>query len=252
VGRILKFTVQESREELSKLLKAETEVRKWERLQFLFWYKSGLVTSRKEMAALLDKSLPVMTEWIKRYEERGLKGLLERDDRGGGHLRIIPDEVVQDLAERLEDEEGFASVHEIQAWLKKDKGIEMAYSTVHGLVKYGLDASPKVVRPVSEKNDPDAVEAFKKGLAEPLKEIAKPCLTRYARVRDWVQDESRLSIKTWLRRRMTRRGIKPRMKTKGERAGYSLYGAVEVKSGEHFFWEGDRMNTKGFGEFLKG
>jgi transposase len=251
MGRVLKFAVQESREELSRLLKAETDVRKRERLQFLFWHRSGLVTSRKEAAALLDKSLPTITEWISRYGERGLKGLLEMDYRGGGHLRIVPDEVVQELAERLEDEQGFASYHEIRAWLKEDKGIEVAYSTVHGRVKYGLDASPKVVRPVSEKHDPEAVEAFKAGLSAPLKEIAEPCLARYARVRYWVQDESRLSIKTWLRRRITRRGVKPRMKTKGERAGYSLYGAVEVKTGEHLFRDGDRMNAEGFQGFLK-
>ncbi|CAK0756976.1 hypothetical protein CCP3SC1_270031 [Gammaproteobacteria bacterium] len=41
------------------------------------------------------------------------------------------------------------------------------------------------------------------------------------------------------------------MKTKIQRAGYSLYCAVEVKMGEHFFWEGDRVNQKEFNEFLK-
>jgi transposase len=163
---------------------------------------------------------------------------------------MIPNEAIQELTARLEDEEGFASYYEIQAWLKEKYGIEVAYSTVHGLVKYGLETSPKVVRPVSEKQDPEAVATFKK-LAEPLQEVVKPCLTRYERVRYWVQDESRLSIKTWLRRRITRRGIKPRMKTQGQRAGYSLYGAVEVKTGEHFFWEGDRMDKAGFEGFLK-
>lgn len=162
MGRILKFNVQESQEELSRLLKAETDVRKRERLQFLFWYQSGLVTSRKQLAALLDKSLPVITEWVKRYEGRGLKGLLEMDYRGGEHLRIISDEALRDLTARLDNEEGFASYSEIQTWLKEKHGIEVAYSTVHGLVKYGLGASPKVVRPVSEKQDPEAVEAFKK------------------------------------------------------------------------------------------
>jgi transposase len=91
-----------------------------------------------------------------------LSGLLEMDYRGGEHLRIISDEAIQELTARLEDEEGFASYYEIQAWLKEKYGIDVAYSTVHGLVKYGLEASPKVVRPVSEKQDPEAVEAFKK------------------------------------------------------------------------------------------
>jgi transposase len=53
-----------------------------------------------------------------------------------------------------------------------------------------------------------------------------------------------------LRRRITRSGVKPRVKTKSTRKGYSLYGAVEVATGEHCFFEGERMNTDGFQEFI--
>ena len=63
---------------------------------------------------------------------------------------------------RLGTAKGFGSFAEIQAWLKAEHGVEVAYSTVHGLVRYGLNASPKVVRPFSEHQDPDAVDAFKK------------------------------------------------------------------------------------------
>ena len=72
-----------------------------------------------------------------------------------------------------------------------------------------MDASPKVVRPVSEKQNEKMVEDFKENLSNPLKEIVKPCLERYSKVRYWVQDESRLGMRTWLRRRITRRGVKP-------------------------------------------
>ena len=40
------------------------------------------------------------------------------------------------------------------------------------------------------------------------------------------------------------------MKAKSTRTGYSLYGAVEVGTGEHFFLEGERMNADGFQAFL--
>ena len=55
-----------------------------------------------------------------------------------------------------------------------------------------------------------------------------------------------------LRRRVTRCGVRPRVKTKSTRKGYSLYGAVEVRTGEHFFLEGERMNADGFQAFLDG
>ncbi|MCX7113540.1 MAG: IS630 family transposase [Proteobacteria bacterium] len=81
---------------------------------------------------------------------------------------------------------------------------------------------------------------------------ARPCLARYARVRYWAQDESNFSLRTVLRRRITRCGVRPRVKTKSTRKGYSLYGAVEVRTGEHFFLEGGRMNADGFQAFLDG
>lgn len=251
MSRTLNFTIKETKEELLVLLRAETDVRKKERLQFLFWYKSGLAITRKQIAALLGKSLPVITRWIKRYLTRGLKGLLSMDYQGRRNSRIIPVEVVEELAIQLENPAGFGSYHDIKAWLKEEHNIELAYSTVHRLVKYDLGAAPKVVRPVSEKQNPEMIADFKENLSNQLNEIVKPCLEKYEQIRYWVQDESRLSTKTWLRRRITKRGVKPVLKTNIKRAGYSLYGAVEVKTGESFFLEGDRMNREGFEKFLK-
>ena len=251
MSRTLNFTIKETREELLALLLSETDVRRRERLQFLFWYKSGLVTSRKQLAALLGRSLPVITRWIKKYMNLGLKNFLKMNYQGRKNSRIIPVEAVEDLTIKLGSEEGFGSYREIQTWLKEEHSVEVAYSTVHRLVKYDLDSSPKVARPFSEKQNPEMVSDFKENISKSLNEIVKPCLEKYETVRYWVQDESRLSIRTWLRRRITRRGVKPRMKTKSERAGYSLYGAIEVKTGESFFWDGDRMNQKEFEGFLK-
>ena len=124
--------------------------------------KSGLATTRSQLAALLCKSLPTITAWARRYESLGLDGFLGMDYKGGEHLRIIPRAVIGELNARLGTPKGFGSFAEIQSWLKDEHGVEVAYSTVHGLVRYGLNASPKVVRPFSEHQDPDAVEAFKK------------------------------------------------------------------------------------------
>jgi hypothetical protein len=77
-----------------------------------------------------------------------------------------------------------------------------------------------------------------------------PCFARYSEIRYWVQDESNFSLKTVLRRRITCSGVKPRVKTKSVRKGYSLYGAVEVRTGESFFYEGVRMNIDGFQTFI--
>lgn len=193
----------------------------------------------------------MITKWIKRYVERGLKEFLKMDYQGRSSSHIIPIEVVEELVIKLENKEGFASYGDIKIWIKEEYSIDVAYSTVHRLVKYDLDSSPKVVRPVSENQNSEMVLDFKENISNPLNEILKPCLEKYGQVRYWVQDESRLSTKTWLRRRITKRGVKPILKTSTKRAGYSLYGIVEVKTGENFFWEGDRMNREGFEQFLK-
>ena len=57
-------------------------------------------------------------------------------------------------------------------------------------------------------------------------------------------------MKTVLRRRIAKRGVRPRVETKSVRKGYSLYGAVEASTGTHFFSEGARMNTDGFQDFI--
>ena len=57
------ITIVESKEHLADLLYEETDMRKKERLQFLYWHKSGLATTRSQLAALLCKSLPTITAW---------------------------------------------------------------------------------------------------------------------------------------------------------------------------------------------
>ena len=48
MSRVFKLDVSESKEELECLLKQERNTRKRERLQFLYWYKTGQVATRKE------------------------------------------------------------------------------------------------------------------------------------------------------------------------------------------------------------
>ena len=47
--RVFKFEVIESPETLETLLKQEKDVRKRERLQFLYWYKTGQAKTRQTL-----------------------------------------------------------------------------------------------------------------------------------------------------------------------------------------------------------
>ena len=163
----LVIDILETEETLANLLHVEKDASKLERLQFLYWRKTGLASNNSHLARLLCRSLPTVRTWIKRYRDRGLNGLLEKDYKGGAHFRKISRDAVADLDERLQEETGFSSVEEIRLWLRERHGAKVAYSTVHGLVKYRLKASPKVPRPYSERQDPEAVEEFKKNCTNP-------------------------------------------------------------------------------------
>jgi hypothetical protein len=58
---------------------------------------------------------------------------------------------MDNLKERLSEPEGFGSYMEIQRWLAEEHGVELSYSTVHGIVRYDLEAKPKSPRPSHPK-----------------------------------------------------------------------------------------------------
>ena len=160
--RVFKFEVIESLETLEALLKQEKDVRQRERLQFLYWHKTGQAKTRQALGKLLNRSQFAIGQWIDTYRARGLQGLLHLNYRGGNLAPSIPVEIQWQLKEKLAQPEGFASYQAIQVWLKETQGLEVPYSTVFGTVKYRLGAHPNVPRPYAVDDDPDAVEEFKK------------------------------------------------------------------------------------------
>lgn len=165
--RVFKLEILESPETLQSLLKEEKDVRKRERLQFLYWYQTGPAKTRQALGALLNRSQFALGQWADTYRTQGLHGLLHLNYRGGNLAPTIPVEIQWQIKEQLAQPEGFASYTAIQTWLKETHGLEVPISTVFGTVKYRLKASPKVPRPYAENHDPEAVEEFKK----------KPCQT---------------------------------------------------------------------------
>lgn len=74
---------------------------------------------------------------------------------------------------------------------------------------------------------------------------------RSAFVRYWCQDETRLGLKTVTRRKITLPGIKPIGIEQWQRDNYYLYGIVEPKTGDSFFYEFSHLYHICFEQFLK-
>lgn len=69
-------------------------------------------------------------------------------------------------------------------------------------------------------------------------------------VRFFCGDETRLGLKTLGGRRITAKGVKPVGQVQWQFKATYLYGIVEPKTGEHFFFEFSHLNTDCFQVFL--
>lgn len=153
--------ISESEEELKALLRTQTTASAKERVQLLYLLKSEQAKTMQQVAALLGRHRVTVHKWAKRYRNGGLDGLLSPKRRAGGKS-TLPGWAEAALKARLEQPDGFESYEAVRQWLSSELGIEAPYKTVHKWVYYRLKASPKVVRPKSDKQDEAELAAYKK------------------------------------------------------------------------------------------
>lgn len=158
---VYKLKIEESEEDLKQLLREQKTASGKERIQLLYLLKTKQAETVQDAAALLGRHRGTLQEWLRSYREGGLEGLLERKARSG-RPRAIPSWAEASLLKRLEQPQGFDGYEAICDWLEQNLGIGATYKTVHKLVHYRLQASPKVPRPVSVEQSPQQREAYKK------------------------------------------------------------------------------------------
>lgn len=83
--------------------------------------------------------------WLKLYEAGGRRALLTIKRAPGKRPSLTPGILTQ-LQARLSRHQGFSSYGEIRQYLARVHKIALAYSTVHKLVRYRLQAKPKAPR----------------------------------------------------------------------------------------------------------
>lgn len=161
MGLRLQVEIKESREELEKAVKYAVEASSKERLQMLYWLKTGQVKNRRSLAERLGRDEATITRWLKKYRSGGYRGLLEVKVAPGKEP-IVSGENLERLKQRLCEPQGFNSYSEIQQWLNTELGVNIAYKSVYQLVRYKLGAKLKVPRPKSGKQHPQSQSHFKK------------------------------------------------------------------------------------------
>ena len=159
---VVKIEITESAETLKKLLTNASTPQEKERIKTIYWLKTKTVETVKQIAIMLGRNRVTVQKWLRQYRVGGMNLLLKSKKNQGGRPRAIPLDAVEKLREELKNPEGFSSYGEIQQWLKICFDVDVAYRTVHELVRYQLNAKLKVPRPLHIKQNKEAKENFKK------------------------------------------------------------------------------------------
>jgi transposase len=153
--------IQESEEKLKTYLNQVQRGIHKEKLQMLWWLKSGQVTEQQDIGKRLGRNTSTVTRWLQKYRRGGLQELLAIK-KAPGNPRKIPPDVLADLQQQLQQPEGFPSYGAIVEWLQEKHNLTIEYGTVYATVRYRLGTKLKVPRPQSYRHDKQAAAAFKK------------------------------------------------------------------------------------------
>ncbi len=162
MSRPFKVEIIETEEELKKRLQTARLGSQKEKLQMLWWLKSGQVKEQQEIGKRLGTDTSTVTRWLQKYRLGGLCSLLEIKNAPGATRKMRSDKAIAALKQELETGKGFSGYGAIVEWLEKKYGEKIEYGTVYGWVRYRFGAKLKVSRPRSYKQDEDAVQGFKK------------------------------------------------------------------------------------------
>lgn len=161
MARPFHIEIAETVEYLEKSLDKARTVSQRQKLQMLYWLKSGQVKQHQELALRLERNPSTISRWLQKYRQGGIGALLEIKTAPGQPPKING-EMLEGLKARLAQPQGFKSYIEIEQWLQQEFGQVVHYKTVHKTVRYRLKAKLKVPRPQSHKQDPQAIVTFKK------------------------------------------------------------------------------------------
>ena len=123
-----------------------------QRLHLLILLKTDPDMTRQRAADHLALHRNTIAQWLLLYQQDGLDALLTTRPVGArAGQKSLPPEVFAQLQARLQTPEGFTSYGQVQQWLQQKFGLDIAYATLHNIIRYQLKAKLKRARPSHEK-----------------------------------------------------------------------------------------------------
>jgi len=99
-----------------------------------------------QVAALLRVGRNAVGSWLATYKQGGCQQLLQVK-KPSGRPPILDAATRQKLRDKLREPQGVATYAAMQAWLLAEGKVKITYKTLHKVVRYDLQARPKVARP---------------------------------------------------------------------------------------------------------
>ena len=185
----------------------------------------------QSVATDLGRSPMTLHNWISKFREAGLDGLLSKS-KGNGPASSLTPEMQQAMVEELRKGQ-WRTARDAWTWLKENfESVTIKEATVY---KYlGKCAGRlKATRPCNPNKDVQQEEAFRVSLAEKMEQLELPAESK---VRLWVYDEMRYGLHPLTRKMWCLRGVRAIAPSRRRYQNGYLYGALEVagESGSEF------------------
>jgi transposase len=134
--------IHETPEALKRLLAAERDGQRRQRLQALSLLQTQQARTRLHVARLLGVSRNTVGRWLAAYKTGGVPQMLTIA-KAPGKVPLLSEAMREALGQRLAEPGGFASDQAIWQWLRQAYGVPVAYKTVHRVVRSTLRATRK-------------------------------------------------------------------------------------------------------------
>ena len=162
--------ITESVETLQGLLKQQTRILAYNKVQMLYLFQSKQVLTVREVSAILGKGEATIHRWLFQYKHGGLENLL-KNRQVFGRPKKFSVEIVASLRQELRDPEGFQNYQEVHLWLWLIKGIASSYPAVYSVTRGELKSKLKLPRPRSISQKATAINDFKNSLHQQIKAL---------------------------------------------------------------------------------
>jgi len=154
--------IKESLEDLRHILKSAKTHQSVIRIQCLLFLKEKRFKNRTSIADTLSVSLSSIDRWIKIYQRQGIEQLLNMSS-GGKRREVITREIHEKLSQKLHDTNNpLLGFHDAVRWVEDNFNLQVKYTTLYSYIRKNFGGKLKVPRKSHYKNNPEAVEDFKK------------------------------------------------------------------------------------------